>query len=156
MRSIGRRDFITLLGGTAATWPLAARAQPVMAARIGWLGFGPPAAYAKRVETLRAGLRDLGYSEGRNLVIEFRWAETADQLPALASDLVRMNVDIIFASSSTEVEAARQLTASIPIVFATHADPIGVGHVASLARPAETSQGGRSCSPISSPSSWKY
>ena len=80
-------------------------------------------------------MRDLGYVEGKNIVIEFRWAETVDQLPELAAELVRMNVDVIFAPSSTQVEAARQATKTIPIVFATHADPVGVGHVASLARP---------------------
>jgi ABC-type uncharacterized transport system substrate-binding protein len=84
---------------------------------------------------MRVGLRELGYVEGKNIVIEFRWAERADQLRELAAELVRMNVDVIFATSSTEVEAARQATKTIPIVFATHADPVGVGHVASLRRP---------------------
>jgi putative ABC transport system substrate-binding protein len=87
------------------------------------------------VELLRAGLRDLGYVEGKNIVMDIVWAETADQLPALAAELVRRNVDIIFAPSSTEVEPARQATHTIPIVFAIHADPIGVGHVSSLPRP---------------------
>jgi putative ABC transport system substrate-binding protein len=130
-----RRNFITLLG-SAAAWPLAARAQqPAKAARIGLLRFGPASAYAGRVEALRAGLRELGYVEGKNIVIEFRWAETVDQLPELALALVRMNVDVIFAPSSTETEAARQATKTIPIVFANHADPVGLGHVASLPRP---------------------
>lgn len=80
-------------------------------------------------------MRDLGYIEGKNIAFEFRWAETIDQLPALAAELVRMNVDVIFASTSTESEAAAQATKTIPIVFATHADPVGVGHVKSLARP---------------------
>ena len=80
-------------------------------------------------------MRDLEYVEGKNIVIEFRWAERVDQLPALAADLVRMNVDVIFANSSTLVEPARQATKTIPIVFATHADPVGTRHVASLARP---------------------
>ncbi len=130
-----RRDFITLLGGAAA-WPLAARAQqPARVFRIGFLGFGSAPTWSNRVEALRAGLRDLGYVEGRNIVIEFRWTETIEQLPELASKLVRMNVDLIFAPSSTEVEGARQATNAIPIVFATHADPVGLGHVASLSRP---------------------
>jgi ABC-type uncharacterized transport system substrate-binding protein len=130
-----RRDFITLVGGAAA-WPLAAHAQqPAKVPRIGFLRVGPASANAGRVEALRAGLRQLGYVEGKNIVIEFRWAETADRLPELAAELVRMNVDIIFAMSSTEVEAARQLTVTTPIVFAVHADPAGLGHVASLARP---------------------
>jgi putative ABC transport system substrate-binding protein len=97
--------------------------------------FGPASANAGRVEALRAGLRQLGYVEGKNIVIEFRWAETVDQLPGLAAELVRMNVDVILAMSSTEAEATRQATKTIPIVFAIHADPVGLGHVASLARP---------------------
>jgi putative tryptophan/tyrosine transport system substrate-binding protein len=87
------------------------------------------------VEALRAGLRDLGYIEGKNIPIEFRWADTNDQLPELATELVRMNVDAIVAPASTEVEPARQATTTIPIIFAQHADPVGLGHVASLARP---------------------
>jgi hypothetical protein len=81
------------------------------------------------------GLRDLGYVEGKNITIAFRSAETTNRLPEVAADLVRLNVDVIFATSSTEVEAARRATKTIPIVFATHADPESVGHVASLARP---------------------
>jgi putative ABC transport system substrate-binding protein len=131
-----RREFIALLGGAAAAWPLAARAQqPAKVPRVGFLRFGPASANAGRVEALRAGLRQLGYVDGKNIVIEFRWAETVDQLPELAAELVRMNVDVIFAMSSTEVEPTRQATKTIPIVFAVHADPVGVGHVASLARP---------------------
>lgn len=131
-----RREFIAALGGAAVAWPLAAQAQqPARVARIGYLGFGTAAAFASRVETLRAGLRDLGYVEGKNIVIDFRWAEGVDRLRELAAELVRENVDVIFASSSTEVEAAHQATKTIPIVFATHFDPIGSGHVASLARP---------------------
>jgi putative tryptophan/tyrosine transport system substrate-binding protein len=131
-----RRAFITLLGGAAAAWPLAARGQqPAKVPRIGVLRFGPASANAVRVETLRAGLRQLGYVEGNNVAIEFRWAETVDQLPGLAAELVRMNVDVILAMSSTEVEPTRQATQTIPIVFAVHADPVGLGHVASLARP---------------------
>jgi ABC-type uncharacterized transport system substrate-binding protein len=133
---IRRREFITVLGGAAAAWPLAARAQQsANVARIGFLRFGPASANAGRIEALRAGLRQLGYVEGKNIVIEFRWAETVDQLPELAAELVRMNADVIFAMSSTEVEPAQQATKTIPIVFALHADPVGLGHVASLARP---------------------
>jgi len=131
-----RRKFITLLGSAAAAWPLAVRAQqPAKVPRIGFLGFGLASADADRIEALRTGLRDLGYVEGKNIVIEFRWTERIDQLPELAAELVRMNVDLIFAPSSTQVEAARQATKTIPIVFANHADPVGVGHVASLAHP---------------------
>jgi putative ABC transport system substrate-binding protein len=131
-----RREFITLLGAAAAAWPLPLHAQQsAKVPRIGFLVFGPASAYAGRVEALRAGLRQLGYVEGKNIVIEFQFAETADQLPELAAKLVRMNVDVIFAMSSTEVEPTRQATKTIPIVFATHADPVGLGHVASLPRP---------------------
>jgi putative ABC transport system substrate-binding protein len=132
-----RREFITLLGGAAAAWPLAAQAQqqPAKIARIGYLGFGTAAASAPRVEALRVALRELGYMEGKNIHIEFRWAERIELLHELAGELARSSVDIIFADSSTEVEPARQATKTIPIVFATHADPVGLGHVASLARP---------------------
>jgi putative ABC transport system substrate-binding protein len=130
-----RREFISVLAGSAA-WPIAARAQqPAKIARIGFLGLGPAATQSWRVKALRAGLRDLGYVDGKNIVIELRWADTVEQLPELAPELVRMNVDVIFATSSTMVEPARQATKTIPIVFATHADPVGIGHVASLARP---------------------
>jgi putative ABC transport system substrate-binding protein len=116
--------------------PHATDAQPPgKVARLGFLRLGSAAANAHRVEALRTGLRALGYVEGQNVVIEFRWAETIDQLAALAAELVRLPVDVIFATSSTEVEAARQATTTIPIVFATHADPVSLGHVASLARP---------------------
>src|ERR1700731_2938048 len=130
-----RREFITLVG-CAAAYPLAARAQqPTKVARIGPLDLGPASARASRVEALRAGLRDLGYVEGKNIVIEFRWADRVEQLPELAAELVRMNVNVIFAPSSTMVEPARRATKTIPIVFSNHADPIGTGHVMSLPRP---------------------
>jgi putative tryptophan/tyrosine transport system substrate-binding protein len=131
-----RREFITLLGGVSASWAVVARAQqPARVFRIGFLGFGNPSAWVNRVEALRGGLRDLGHIDGKNIVVEFRGTETIEQLPELATELVRMNVDVIFAPSSTEVEVARQVTNAIPIVFATHADPVGLGHVASFARP---------------------
>ena len=95
--------------------------------------------------SLRIGLRGLGYVEGKDIVIEFRWAERVDRLPDLVAELVRMNVDVIFAPSSTEVEPARQATKTIPIVFATHADPVGIGHVASpLCRKSPLSRVGTS------------
>jgi ABC-type uncharacterized transport system substrate-binding protein len=106
--------------------------QAAKVPRIGFLGVGPAAATASRVEAMQAGLHDLGYVEGKTIALEFRWAERVDQLPELAAELVRMNVDVIFALSSTEVEPARQATKTIPIVFAAHADPVGIGHVASL------------------------
>jgi putative ABC transport system substrate-binding protein len=116
--------------------PHATDAQPPgKVVRLGFLRFGPASANAHRVEALRTGLRALGYVEGKNLVLEFRWADTVDQLSAMAAELVRLHVDVIFATSSPEVEAARQATTTTPIVFATHADPVGLGHVASLAQP---------------------
>jgi ABC-type uncharacterized transport system substrate-binding protein len=130
-----RRAFIGVLGGAAA-WPLAARAQQsARAFRIGFLGFGSAASWAPRIEALRGGLREQGYLDDKHITIEFRGTETIEYLPRFASELIRMNVDLIFAPSSTEAAAARQVTSTIPIVFATHADPIGLGHVASLARP---------------------
>jgi putative ABC transport system substrate-binding protein len=130
-----RHEFITLVGGAAA-WPLAARAQqPDKVWRIGYLGFGPASSWANEIEALRGGLRDRGYVEGKNTIIEFRWAERADQTLDLATQLVRMNVDVIFAPASTQVEPARTATKTIPIVFAQHADPVGLGDVVSLSRP---------------------
>jgi putative ABC transport system substrate-binding protein len=109
--------------------------QPAKVYQIGYLISGAPAAWTNRIEALRRGLQDLGYVEGKNMTIAFRSAETADRLPDVAAELVRLHVNVIFATSSTEVEAARQATTTIPIVFATHADPVGLGHVASLAQP---------------------
>src|SRR5262245_14206218 len=130
-----RREFMYFVGGILAC-RTTARAQPsVKVARIGYLGFGTPSASASRIEAMRAGLHSLGYIEGKNIAIEFRLAESADQLREYAAQLVGLNVDLIFATSSTEVAAASEATKAIPIVFATHADPVATGHVASLARP---------------------
>src|SRR5262249_45268994 len=115
-------------------WPQQPQ-QPSKIHQIGYVSYGAPAESANRVRALRMGLRDLGYVEGKNINLVFRWADTTEQLPELAADLVRLNVDVIVAPSSTEVEAVRSVTTVVPIVFATHADPVGVGHVASLARP---------------------
>ena len=131
-----RRAFVQFAGMALIAWPLAAAAQqPPRLTRIGFLAFGTPAALANRVAALREGLGDLGYFEGRNLVIEFRWANTVEQLKEAAADLVAIKVDVIFATSSTETGPAKLATTAIPIVFATHADPVALGHVASLSRP---------------------
>src|SRR5262245_16390207 len=116
MLDMKRRSFIALLGGAAAACalPAAWAQQPTKVARIGHLDLGPASARASRVEALRAGLRDLGYVEGKNIVIEFRWADEVQQLSELAAELARMNVDVIFAPSSTMVEPARQATKTIP------------------------------------------
>src|SRR6516165_12234446 len=123
-----RRAFITLLSGAAA-WPLVARAQQTpKPARIGFLGLSPASAWTNRIEALWAGLHQLGYAEGKNLIVDYQWAETVDQLPELAALLVRNKVDLIFAPASTFVEPARRATTTILIIFASHADPVGVGH----------------------------
>jgi putative ABC transport system substrate-binding protein len=129
-----RREVIAGIGSVAA-WPIAALGQPARVARIGFLNVAPASAWVAEVEAFRAGLRDLGYVEGKNLIVEFRWADTPNQLPELAVELVRMKVDVIVAPASTEVEPVRQATKTIPIVFAQHADPVGLGDVASLAHP---------------------
>jgi putative tryptophan/tyrosine transport system substrate-binding protein len=98
-----RREFIAGLGGAAA-WPLAARAQQLAhVPRIGYLGLGPASAFVSRVEALREGLRDLGYIDGKSIVIEFRWADRVDQLPAFAAEFVRMNVDSTLLARADEV-----------------------------------------------------
>jgi putative tryptophan/tyrosine transport system substrate-binding protein len=131
-----RREFISLLGGAAVLWPGGASAQKASKIpKIGFLGLKPPSSFASRIEALWAGLHQFGYVEGKNLLIEYEWADTVDQLPELAARLIDMKVDLIFAPASTFVEPARQATKTIPIVFATHADPIGVGHVQSLSHP---------------------
>lgn len=135
-RGMRRRELIGVACTALFAWPTMARAQQAAkVSRIGYLRFSTPAGDVDRGEALRAGLRALGHVEGRNLVIESRWAETVEQLQEAAAELVRMNVDVIFATSSTETDRARQATKTIPIVFATHADPVGLGHVASLSRP---------------------
>ena len=106
-----RREFIAGIGGTAAVWPLTARGQqPGRVWRIGYLGVGLASNWTSEVEALRCGLRDLGCAEGKNIFIEFRWAERANQTLDLATQLVRLNVDVIFAPASTHVESARKVT----------------------------------------------
>ena len=134
---VDRRRFLTIAAGMLVA-PLPATVgaqQPSKVHHVGWLSYGQPGESASRVRALRMGLQDHGYVEGKNIGLEFRWANTVEQLPELAADLVRLPVDVIFANSSTEVEAARRATRTVPIVFANHADPVGTGHVASLARP---------------------
>jgi putative tryptophan/tyrosine transport system substrate-binding protein len=132
---IDRRTLVFGLGAVACAPPAGRAQQATRVARIGYLGFGTAADSAPRVEALRAGLRDLGLVEGKNMILDFRWAESVERLRELAGELAAANVDLIFATSSTEVEAARQATQTIPIIFATHADPVGSSHVTSLARP---------------------
>lgn len=129
-----RREFLAI--ASAGLWATAAWAQaPAKIARIGFLGLAPASAWSGEVDALREGLRKLGYVEGKNFIFDFRWATDSAETLKLANELVRANVDIIVAPASTQVEPARQATRTIPIVFAQHADPVGTGHVASLAHP---------------------
>ena len=129
-----RREFITLIGGTAAAWPLAARAQS--AYRIGVLETTSAALNAANFDALRQGLRQHGYIEGQNLVIEYRSADgRAERFPDLAAELVRLNVDLIVTRGTPAIFAAKNATKTIPVVMAASGDPLGAGVVAGLARP---------------------
>jgi putative tryptophan/tyrosine transport system substrate-binding protein len=133
---VKRREFITLLGGAAVAWPLAARAQPSgKVYRIGFLGVFSYAEYRRQVDGLRTGLRQLGYEEGKNIVIHYRWAEGRyDRLPELAAELVNLHVDVLVTHSTPGAQAAKQATSTVPIV-AYMGDPVAAGLVTSLARP---------------------
>ena len=137
---MNRRGVITLLGGAAAGWPLAAHAQPAATPVIGFLHSASPdprSSYWPAAEAFRQGLGEAGFSEGKNLAIEYRWAEDRfDRLPALAGDLVQRNVALIFVGGGDVVAlAAKTATSAIPIVFAIGADPVRQGIVTSLSRP---------------------
>ena len=161
---IRRRDFITLLGGTAA-WPLAARAQQRAMPLVGYLSPGTPEAGAHNVAAFREGLSETGFVEGRNVAIEYRFANNVnDRLPQLAADLVSRRITALVASSLQAALAAKAATATIPIVFRTGADPVQNGLVAQFnmvwsptsINPAVTSPASTTSAWISARSGWGY
>jgi len=130
-----RREFVALLGGATLAWPLAARAQQPAMPVIGFLGIAPASGWAGRVEALRAVLREFGYVEGRNVVIEFRWAEGPAQLTELAAGLAKHEVAMIIAGGNASAHAAKRAMSAIPILFSVADDPVRLGFVDSFNRP---------------------
>src|SRR5436305_737909 len=137
-----RRDFITLVGRAAVAWPLAAKAQPSGVPTIGYLSSLSEAQVVAQSAAFRRGLSEVGYFEGRNVAIDFRWAEGQyERLPAMARELVSRPVSIIVAQAPPAALAAKAATAEIPIVFVVGFDPIGAGLVTSLNRPGGNATG---------------
>ena len=135
--NIRRREFVVTLGGAVAAWPFAARGQQAAMPVIGFVRNTSPDGAAPLLAALRRGLSEVGYAEGQNVAVEYRWAENNyDRLPALAADLVRRQAAVIIAAGNAAALAAKAATTTIPIVFATGDDPIRLGLVASLSRPA--------------------
>ena len=132
-----RREFITVVGGAVATWPLTVRAQYTRkAATVGYLGQSTPLVDAQRLPVFVQRLRELGWVEGHNVAIEIRWAEgRIDRAAEIAAEFVRLKVDVIVTAGTPQVAAAKNTTTVVPIVFAAAGDPVGTGLVATLARP---------------------
>jgi putative ABC transport system substrate-binding protein len=139
---VKRRQFIALLGGTVGLYPLAVCAEQNAIKVLGYLGNGPSVANTPHFAAIREGLREYGYIEGQNLAIEYRWAHGRyDQLPELAADLVRRNIDIMLVTGTPGIEAAKAATSTIPVVFFGGTDPIKTGTVASFNRPGSNITG---------------